>query len=346
VTSRASHPSAPGPDVGDRVLPPLLEVSGLEVQFRTGSGLTHAVRDVSFTLARGEVLAVVGESGSGKSVTSRAVMGLVPTSTGIVGGSVRFSGTELVGAPERRLRQIRGQGIGMVFQDSLDSLNPVYSIGHQMEEIFRVRLGYDRERARRESVSLLVQVGIDEPEMRLKNYPHQFSGGMRQRICIAMAISLQPQLLIADEPTTALDVTVQYEVLKLLGGLQRSAGMGMIFVTHDLAVAELVADRLAVMYAGRIVEEGPVSQVVAAPAHPYTRALLRSQPGAVTDWRMLSPIEGSPPPKGARIVGCGFAPRCPLARPLHFESEPPLTVVAPGHTARCFRATEGSATDA
>nr|WP_275889370.1 ABC transporter ATP-binding protein [Nakamurella flavida] len=261
----------------------------MEIDFHTVSGPVAAVRGVSFTLDAGDSLAIVGESGSGKTVTNRALLGLVDA-PGEVRGSIRFDGTDVVGRSESDLRKMRGTGMAMVFQDSLDSLNPVFSVGSQLTEILRVRTGLPRRQARTRALELMTQVGIVDPENRIDDYPHQFSGGMRQRICIAMAIALNPRLLIADEPTTALDVTVQAGILRLLRRLQDERGMALIFVTHDLAVARLVARRVLVMYQGRIVEQGVTEDVFRDPRHPYTQALLAAHPARARTWRDLTPI--------------------------------------------------------
>ncbi|MDR1513989.1 MAG: ABC transporter ATP-binding protein [Propionibacteriaceae bacterium] len=321
---------------------PLLEVTNLEVSFFVERGRILAVRDVNFQLAPGEVVSVLGESGSGKSVTQKAVMGLIDNPPGRVRGSIRFDGAEVVGADARTLRQLRGAGVGMVFQDSLDALNPSYTIGRQLTEILRVRGGLGKAAAWDRAVELTDAVGIVDPAARLNDYPHQLSGGMRQRVCIAMAIALEPKLLIADEPTTALDVTVQAEILELMMRLRRSHAMAMVFVTHDVAVARLVADRVIVMYAGQIVEEGPADEIADRPAHPYTRALLASRPSAVEnwDWHNLRPIGGAPPDKARTIDGCPFAPRCPLARPECESVDPPTTEVEAAHSAVCHFARE------
>lgn len=267
----------------------LLEITNLNVIFETRFRSVTAVHDVSLSVAQGESVALVGASGSGKTVLGRSILGLVDE-PGVVRGSILFDGKQIVDRGEDDFRDIRGVGVAMVFQDALDGLNPVYSVGSQLSEILTVRLGYSRGRARERAVELMHQVGIRDPETRYNNYPHQFSGGMRQRICIALAVGMQPKLLIADEPTTALDVTVQAGILRLIKKLQTETGMGLIFVTHDLAVAREVSDRMVVMYNGRIVEEGVTDEVFLRPQHPYTRALLSAHPAHAKSWRDLEPI--------------------------------------------------------
>jgi ABC-type dipeptide/oligopeptide/nickel transport system ATPase component len=266
-----------------------LSVADLAVTFRTERGDVPAVRGVSFDLEPGAGTAILGESGSGKSATARALLGLVDPPAQVT-GSIRFEGTELIGKSETELDAVRGRGLAMVFQDSLDSLNPVFSIGSQLTEILRARLGRSRAAARDAAVELLDAVGITDPAARIHDYPHQFSGGMRQRVCIAMAIALEPRVLVADEPTTALDVTVQAGILRLLRRLQRERGMSLLFVTHDLAVARLVADSVIVMHRGRIVEQGVLEDVFRAPRHPYTRGLLDAHPARATRWQELRPM--------------------------------------------------------
>ena len=267
----------------------LLEIKNVNVTFETRFRSVPAVRGVSLTVGQGESVALVGASGSGKTVLSRSILGLVDE-PGIVSGSILFDGKQIVGRTEDQLREIRGVGVAMVFQDALDGLNPVYSVGSQLSEVLTVRLGMSPSAARARAVELMDEVGIRDASSRYHDFPHQFSGGMRQRICIALAVGLKPKLLIADEPTTALDVTVQAGILRLIKRLQADTGMGLIFVTHDLAVAKEVSDRMVVMYDGQIVEEGATDVIFSRPQHPYTRALLSAHPGRAKSWRDLEPI--------------------------------------------------------
>lgn len=270
----------------------VLTVRDVNIDFQTRTSVVSAVRGVSFDVGLGDAIALVGASGSGKTVLSRSLLGLVEE-PGTVHGSISFDGHELVGAAEGELRKIRGTGIAMVFQDALDALNPVYSVGAQLTEIGTVRLGLGHADAQANAVRLMQQVGIPNAEQRFRDYPHQFSGGMRQRVCIAMAIGMKPKVLIADEPTTALDVTVQAGILKLIRELQGETGMGLIFITHDLAVARQISKQMLVMYAGQIVERGATEQVFEHPEHPYTKALLAAHPARVRSWRELEPIPES-----------------------------------------------------
>ncbi|KPC66782.1 ABC transporter ATP-binding protein [Streptomyces chattanoogensis] len=314
----------------------LLEVRDLRVEFRTRDGVAQAVNGVSYRVAAGQTLAVLGESGSGKSVTAQAVMGILDSPPGFVtGGEVVFQGRDLLKLGKDERRKVRGAKMAMIFQDALSSLNPVLSVGAQLGEMFRVHEGTSRKEARERAVELMERVGIPAARQRVGDYPHQFSGGMRQRIMIAMALALAPDLIIADEPTTALDVTVQAQVMDLLAELQREYHMGLILITHDLGVVADVADTIAVMYAGRIVETAPVHHLYKAPAHPYTRGLLESIPRLDHKGQELYAIKGLPPNPAAIPPGCPFHPRCPLARDVCRTDPPPLYDVGPGRTSAC-----------
>jgi oligopeptide transport system ATP-binding protein len=313
-------------------------VEDLAVEFPTPDGVVAAVNGVSFGLSAGETLAVVGESGSGKSVTAMAAMGLVEAPGRVTAGRVRFEGVELLALPEDERRRVRGPGMAMVFQDALSALNPVFSVGFQIGEMLRVHEGLGRREARARAVELLERVRIPGAAGRVGDYPHQFSGGMRQRVMIAMALALDPRVLIADEPTTALDVTVQAQILELLAGLRAEGGMGLLLITHDLGVVAEVADRVAVMYAGRIVEAGPAGDVLVAPRHPYTQGLLASMPGRRPGQR-LEPITGAPPSLSRIPPGCPFHPRCPWVIDRCRTELPPLEGPG-GREAACWRAEE------
>ncbi|WP_326610517.1 ABC transporter ATP-binding protein [Streptomyces scopuliridis] len=307
----------------------LLEVRDLQVEFHTRDGVARAVNGVSYAVDAGETLAVLGESGSGKSVTAQAVMGILDMPPGrITGGQVLFQGRDLLRLKEEQRRRIRGAEMAMIFQDALSSLNPVLTVGAQLGEMFIVHRGMSRKQARAKAVELMDRVRIPAARERVDDYPHQFSGGMRQRIMIAMALALEPSLIIADEPTTALDVTVQAQVMDLLAELRRELNMGLILITHDLGVVADVADRIAVMYAGRIVETAPVYEIYRAPAHPYTRALLRSIPRLDQKGRELYAIKGLPPNLLRIPPGCAFNPRCPMAQDVCRTEVPPLFEVA------------------
>jgi peptide/nickel transport system ATP-binding protein len=292
-----------------RITPPLVEVGDLSVRFVSREATVHAVNQVSFTARRGEVLCILGESGSGKSVTLRTLMRLLPRQAQIEGG-VRVNGADVLAMRAGELRDLRGGLVAMIFQEPMTALDPVYTIGQQIGETVRRHTGSGRKAARTRALELLELVRIPSAERRLDAYPHELSGGLRQRAMIAMALSCNPQLLLADEPTTALDATVQVQVLTLLRRLQRELGMGMIFVTHDLGVAAEIADRIAVMYAGRIVEVGPVAQVLREPLHPYTAGLLASTVHGQPRDRDIDAIPGSPPDMRRLPQGCSFAPRC------------------------------------
>ncbi len=325
----------------------LLDVDGLSTEFRTGESTVHAVNGVSFAVARGETLAIVGESGSGKSVTSLSIMRLLPSPPGrIVGGTIRFLGRDgvvrdLVHLPERDMAAVRGNEIGMIFQEPMSSLNPVQRVGAQIAEVLRLHQHLGRADAREGAVAMLERVGIADAARRAREYPHQLSGGMRQRVMIAMALVCRPALLIADEPTTALDVTIQAQILRLMQDMQAELGMGMLFITHNLGVVAEVADRVAVMYAGRIVEEAPVAALFAGPRHPYTRALLASLPRP--DLRLhdrnarLAAIGGAVPALTRKMEGCAFAPRCALAEDACRTLPAEMRTVGEGHACRCRR---------
>ncbi|TKJ19025.1 ABC transporter ATP-binding protein [Blastococcus sp. CCUG 61487] len=316
----------------------LLEVRDLNVRFPTEDGLVHAVRGVDYALRPREVLGIVGESGSGKSVTSLAVMGLLPSSARVT-GSVLFRGEELLGMRDKEMSRLRGSGISMIFQDPMTSLDPVYRVGHQIEETLRI---HDRnlsgKAATARAVELLEMVGIPQAADRVRSYPHEFSGGMRQRVVIAIAMANQPDVIIADEPTTALDVTVQAQILEVLGTALEETGAAMVLITHDLGVVAGMADRVLVMYAGRPIEVGGVEDIYYQPRMPYTLGLLGSLPRLDSTTReQLTPIVGAPPSMLNMPPGCPFAPRCPLHIPECDADEPPLIPVGPGHTAACIR---------
>jgi oligopeptide transport system ATP-binding protein len=314
----------------------LLKVEDLHVEFRTRRGVVRAVNGVSYTLDKRETLAILGESGSGKSVSAQAVMGLIDSPPGfITRGAVRFQGRDLLRLSEREWRAVRGKRIAMVFQDALTALNPVFPVGWQIAEMYQVHQSASRREARRKAIELMDRVRIPSAAQRINDYPHQFSGGMRQRVTIAIALALDPDILIADEPTTALDVTVQAQVMELLAELQAETGMGLILITHDLGVAADVADRVAVMYAGRIVETGPVRAIYHHPAHPYTKGLMASIPRLDRKSKQLNPIEGSPPSLMRIPSGCPFHPRCPYARTVCVEQLPPLHEVERGRRSAC-----------
>ena len=321
---------------GDRATAPLLDVIDLQVEFRTREGVAGAVNGVSYTLHAGETLAVLGESGSGKSVTAQAIMGILDSPPGFVtGGQVLFEGEDLLTMEESQRRKLRGNDLAMIFQDALSSLNPVYNVGDQIGEMFRVHRGASRKDAYAKAVELMDLVRIPGARQRVRDYPHQFSGGMRQRIMIAMALALDPKVLIADEPTTALDVTVQAQIMELLRDLQQERQMGMILITHDLGVVADVADRIAVMYAGRIVEHAAVAEIYADNAHPYTQGLIASIPRVDSRGQELFAIKGLPPNLLRIPPGCSFNPRCPYVQDVCRKERPPLYDVSTDHTSAC-----------
>ncbi|MBW5251455.1 ABC transporter ATP-binding protein [Streptomyces poriferorum] len=315
----------------------LLEVRDLHVEFHTRDGVAKAVNGVNYSVAEGETLAVLGESGSGKSVTAQAIMGILDMPPGkISGGEILFKDRDLLKLKKEERRKIRGQEMAMIFQDALSSLNPVLTVGQQLGEMFVVHRGMSRKDAKAKAVELMDRVRIPAAKERVGNYPHQFSGGMRQRIMIAMALALEPSLIIADEPTTALDVTVQAQVMDLLAELQRELNMGLILITHDLGVVADVADKIAVMYAGRIVETSPVHDIYKAPAHPYTKGLLRSIPRLDQKGQELYAIKGLPPNLLHIPPGCAFNPRCPMAQDVCRKDVPPLFDVAEHRQSACY----------
>ena len=317
----------------------LLAIDDLQVEFRTDEGVVKAVDGVSYRLEKGEVLAVLGESGSGKTVHARAILRILDSPPAhITGGTARLRDIDLLTLDEADMREVRGARIAMLFQDPHTALDPVYTVGEQLIELLRERQKISRREAREVSVALLERVGIATPRERLKAYPHELSGGIAQRVMVAMAVALEPEVLLADEPTSSLDVTVQAQVLELLGTLVAETEMAMVLITHNLAVAVGLANRIAVMYAGRIVELGPARDVYAAPKHPYTSGLLRAIPDITIREDRLPGIKGAPPNLLRLPTGCAFHPRCPLADDRCKAEVPPFEEVAPGRWSACFHA--------
>lgn len=316
--------------------PPVLTLRNLRVSFETAGRRLEAVRGIDLDVRHGELVALLGESGCGKSATARAVMGLPTPGAHVSADELVLGEDDLLTMPESRRRRLRGSRMSLVMQDALSALNPVLSIGDQITEMLRIHTGMPRAAARARAVELLAMVGIPAPERRVHDYPHQFSGGMRQRILIAMAVALEPELVIADEPTTALDVTIQAQVLDLLDRLRRELGIGVLLITHDLGVVMEVADRVAVMYAGRIVEHGPTGAVLTKPAHPYTRGLLSSVP-RTDSGGALRPIPGSPPSPGNVSPACAFHPRCPAAIDVCRTERPALVELDRARDVACHR---------
>jgi peptide/nickel transport system ATP-binding protein len=314
----------------------LLEVKNLQTYFFTDDGVAKSVDNVSYTVDKKETLGVVGESGCGKSVTALSIMRLIPNPPGrIVGGEILFEGRNLVSLQEEEMRSIRGNKIGMIFQEPMTSLNPVFTVGNQIEESILLHQKVSKEEARNRAIEMLKKVGIPAPEQRYKEYPHQLSGGMRQRVMIAIALSCNPAVLIADEPTTALDVTVQAQILELINELQETLGMGVILITHDLGVIAETADKVAVMYASHIVEYSKVDEIYYNPLHPYTVGLLGSIPKLNIESDRLMTIDGTVPPPTNYPVGCNFAARCSFATPKCLSDEPQLVEVELGHMVAC-----------
>ena len=320
-------------------VPHLLEVNNLQTQFPTRSGLVRAVDGVSFHLDRGELLGLVGESGCGKSITALSVMRLIAAPGRIVNGEILFDGKDLLRLSDAEMRQMRGDDIAMIFQDPMTSLNPVYTVGEQIAEALRLHRKLSRKDARLATIEAMREVAIPDPSRRVDDYPHQLSGGMRQRVMIAMALACNPKLLIADEPTTALDVTIQAQILELLNELRKQRDLAVLLITHDLGVVAEVADRVAVMYTGRIVEQSPVDELFARPKHPYTEGLLRSVPKLTSEHvakkERLETIEGIVPRPTDLPPGCHFAPRCPHRMPRCTEEEIPLYDLEGGVKVRC-----------
>ncbi|RLE29546.1 ABC transporter ATP-binding protein [Candidatus Acetothermia bacterium] len=319
----------------------LLRVENLVTRFYTDEGVVKAVDGNSFGLDADEALGVVGESGSGKTVTALSIMRLIENPGRIEGGKIIFLGEDLLRKSEREMRRIRGREISMVFQDALSSLNPTLTVGAQIARVLRNHMRISRRDGRRRAIELLAAVGIPEPAKRASHYPHQLSGGMRQRALIAMAISCNPKLLILDEPTTALDVTIEAQIFELIGKLKRELGMGVFLITHDLSVVASFCQRVIIMYAGKIVEEAPVDELYANPLHPYTLGLLRSIPPLEGEAERLESIPGEVPDLISLPPGCNFSPRCPLADERCWQTEPELLEASPGHRVACWKAGKG-----
>ena len=321
---------------------PLLEVEGLRVDFFTRRGTVQAVRNVSFSLDRGETLGIVGESGSGKSVMAQTLLGLTELPGKITGGDVRWKGQSLVHDAEATLRRVRGREIAMVFQDPMTSLNPLFTVGTQISEVCRRHMGASKKAARARAVELLDLVGIANAAQRVKQYPHEMSGGMRQRVLIAMALACEPELLVADEPTTALDVTIQAQILELIADLQQRLGLAVVLITHDLGVVAGLCDRVAVMYSGKLVELADADSLYANPGHPYTVGLLNSTPRLDITMPRLVSIDGAPPDLVSPPAGCPFAARCALAVTQCLEAMPGLKTYEGGRKVACWRAFEAT----
>lgn len=320
---------------------PLLKVHELSLQFQNGKRVVNALDKVSFGLDRGETVAVLGESGSGKSITAKAIMGLLPpASTRITGGEILFEDTNLLTLPKAKLRKIQGARISMIFQDALSSLNPVQTVSAQIAELYRVHRGASRKDAHAAAIDMMRAVRIPDAEHRANDYPFQFSGGMRQRIMIAMALALDPDILIADEPTTALDATVQAQILELLAEISEQRHMALMLITHDLGVAGQIADRALIMYAGRVAESGDINDIFSHPAHPYTRGLLGSIPGAAHRGQDLPTIAGLPPDLADRPTGCSFHPRCPFATEVCTAVNPVLETFDGNRVVACHHSKE------
>ncbi|MFQ3544313.1 ABC transporter ATP-binding protein [Halobacillus rhizosphaerae] len=314
----------------------LLNVHNLVTSFRTAEGRLSAVRGVSFSVDQQETLCIVGESGCGKSITTLSVLQLLPSNGEITAGSITFKGEELTTKKEEQMRKLRGNDISMIFQEPMTALNPVFTIGYQLKEPLKLHTKLNKTETRNRAIELLQQVGIPNSEKRLKQYPHELSGGMRQRVMIAIALACNPALLIADEPTTALDVTIQAQILDLIDDLKAELGMGVVMVTHDMGVVAEVADRVMVMYAGNVVETGTVEEIFSNPQHPYTQGLLASVPNVDDASQKLEAIPGSLPNLSEKIEGCRFHPRCPYAMEKCMEQEPPSFKISDHHQSKCW----------
>ena len=321
---------------GSAVTGPMLQVRDLHVQITSQRGLVRAVDGVSFEVARGDALGIVGESGSGKSMTLRAILGVLPPEAHVTAGQVLLDGQDLVPLRQSDLNRIRGPKMSMIFQEPMSALNPVMRVGPQIAEGPLVHLGVSRSKAAERALDLMRRVGIPDPERRFRAYPHEFSGGMRQRVMIAIALACEPEIILCDEPTTALDVTIQDQILRLLAGLCRETGVSLIFVTHDLPVVAQICQQVAVMYGGRLVETGPVREVLIDPRHPYTLGLVRSAPDFDNVRESLVPIPGSPPSLVSPPEGCRFHPRCKFAEEDCLVTEPPLKVLGGGRATACL----------
>ena len=314
----------------------MLAVDHLSTSFITSAGEVRAVNGVSFSLEEGETIGIVGESGSGKSVTAYSIMQILTYPGKIVGGSIRFRGEELVGCPEKTISSIRGNKISMIFQDPMTSLNPVYTIGNQLEEAILLHTDRDKAQSRKRAVEMIKLVGINDPEKRIRQYPHELSGGMRQRVMIAMALACEPDILIADEPTTALDVTIQAQILELMKELQQRFGLAILLITHDLGVVAGMCDKVLVMYAGRVIERGSAEEIFYRPQHEYTRGLLRSLPGVGGEKERLIPISGTPVDMLMLPAGCAFSSRCDKAMKICISEPPGELEISEGHHASCW----------